>query len=75
MGRKKIYSDDLNPQIKQLYESGKSLNEIRTILGVHPEIAKRRLIHMGIEVRNKSDAMVNFHAQKKRQRKNSQNHV
>lgn len=64
-GRKKKYSDSLNPEMVRLYETGKSLYAIGQELKVHPEIVKRRLMEAGIEIRCKSDAMKLYHQQKR----------
>lgn len=66
-GRKKKYSDALNPKMVELYESGMSLYAIGKQLGVHPEIVKRRLLDAGVEIRCKSDAMKLYHQQKREQ--------
>lgn len=65
-GRKKKYSDSLNPEMIRLYqEEGLSLYAIGKTLGVHPEIVKRRLKEAGIDIRSKSDAMKLFHKTKR----------
>lgn len=62
MGRRKKYSDSINPKIKELYvEKNMSLNQISQTLNIHPQICKRRLQSMGIDLRNQSQAMENFH--------------
>jgi hypothetical protein len=67
-GRKKKYSDSLNPEMVRLYEAGMSLYAIGQELKVHPEIVKRRLMDAGIEIRCKSDAMKLYHAQKRKEK-------
>ncbi len=65
MGRRKIYTDDLNPEIKRLYtEENLSMYAISQETEVHPQVIKRKLISMGIEVRNKSEAMKLFYSKK-----------
>ncbi len=64
-GRKKKYSDDLNPEMVRLYGEGLSLYAIGKQLRVHPEIVKRRLMDAGVEVRNKSEAMTLYHAKRR----------
>lgn len=64
-GRRKKYSDALNPQMIELYESGMSLYAIGKQLKVHPEIVKRRLQEAGVEIRDKSNAMKLYHQQKR----------
>jgi len=65
-GRKKIYSDDLNPKMVRMYkEQNMSLYAIGQELGVHPEIVKRRLQKSGVEIRNKSNAMKLYHKKKR----------
>jgi len=62
MGRRKKYGDDINPEILRLYEEeDKSLNQISIDLKIHPEIVKRKLKSMGINVRGRSDAMKNYY--------------
>ncbi len=66
-GRRKIYTDDLNPEIKKLYvEDSLSMYEISKKMSVHPQVIKRKLIAMGIEVRNKSEAMKLFYSKQKK---------
>ena len=61
MGRKKIHGDEINPEIKRLYEEcNLSFNQISQKLGVHPEIIKRKLKSMGVITRNLSQAMSNY---------------
>lgn len=66
MGRRQIYGDDLNPKIKQLYEEGFSLSRIAIKLKCHPEVIKRKLISMGVEIRNQSEAMKQFHEKRRK---------
>ena len=70
-GRKKKYSDDLNPEMKKLYDEGLSLYAVGKQLGVHPEIVKRRLEKMGVQVRNKSSAMRLYHQRKSEEESNA----
>lgn len=66
MGRKPIYGDENNDEIKRLYiEEELSLNAIGRKFGMHPQIVKRKLAKMGISSRDKSNAMKLFHKQKK----------
>lgn len=61
MGRRKIYGDDLNPEIKRLYtDLNYSFNQIAKKLNIHPQVVKRKLQSMGIETRNLSIAMSNY---------------
>ena len=71
MGRRKIYPDSLNPEIRRLYIAGNSLQRIAQELDMHPEIVKRRLRSMGIPIRNRGEAMKNFHARRKAAKKKS----
>ncbi len=65
MGRRKIYTDDLNPEIKRLYtEENLSMHAISQEMEVHPQVIQRKLISMGIKVRNKSEAMKLFYSKK-----------
>lgn len=65
MGRKKLIGDEINPEIKKLYEDCHySFNQISSKLNIHPETVKRRLKSMGILTRNLSQAMINFHKNK-----------
>jgi hypothetical protein len=65
-GRKKIYGDELNPEIARLYtEENLSLYAISQKMGVHPEVVKRKLTAMNIPVRNKSNAMKLFYRKKR----------
>ena len=66
MGRRQIYSDDLNPKAKKLYEEGFSLNRIAIKLACHPEVIKRRLVLIGVIIRNKSEAMKKFHEKRRK---------
>ena len=62
-GRKKIYTDELNPEIKRLYEEElQSMYAISQKLKVHPQVIKRKLISMGVYIRNKSEAMTLYYA-------------
>ena len=61
MGRRKIYGDDLNPEIKRLYlDFNYSFNQISKELEIHPQVVKRKLKSMGVETRNLSKAMSNY---------------
>lgn len=61
-GRKKIYKDDLNPEIKRLYEEElQSMYAISQKLNVHPQVIKRKLLSMGVHIRNKSEAMILYY--------------
>jgi DNA-binding transcriptional MerR regulator len=64
MTRQRKYSDDLNPRIKRLYKDGFSLSEIACLLDCHPEVVKRRLKTMGVKIRNRSEAMRQYHAKR-----------
>jgi hypothetical protein len=75
MGRKQIYGDDFNVEIRTLYvEDGLSLNAIarllaeRTGMSWHPQTVKRKLTDMGVaEIRGKRTAMKLFHEKRKAQ--------
>jgi IS30 family transposase len=69
MGRKQIYGDELNPEMKRLFEEGCSLREIGRRLAVHHEIVRRRLVNLGVKTRNRTEAMVQFHRRKNEQNK------
>ena len=65
-GRKKIYTDEMNPEIKRLYEEeDMSMYAIGQKLKVHPQVVKRKLISMGVEIRDKSAAMKLFYKKNK----------
>ena len=67
MGRSKKWGDENNSEIKRLYvEENLSLKVIGNRFGsMHPEIVKRKLIKMGVTIRDKSSAM-KIHHDKKR---------
>lgn len=66
-GRKKKYGDDINSEILKLYvEEELSLNAISIKIKVHPQIIKRRLQSMNVQIRNKSQAMKLSHQNRKR---------
>jgi hypothetical protein len=65
MGRRKIVTDDMNPEIKKLYTNNDSLSEIGIKLNIHPQIVKRRLQSMGIKIRDKSQAMKIYHEKRR----------
>ncbi|MCK5610062.1 hypothetical protein KAR91_49775 [Candidatus Pacearchaeota archaeon] len=69
MGRRPIYGDENNKEIKRLYvEENLSLNAIgQKFNGMHPQIVKRKLGKMGVAIRDKSAAMKLHHEQKKGQ--------
>ncbi len=65
-GRKPIHGDEHDAEIKRLFvEEEWSLNRISRQFTMHPEIVKRKLHKMGVETRNKSEAMTIFHKQRK----------
>lgn len=64
-GRKRIYLEELNKDIFDLYVNQfMSLSFISQQLDVPPEIVKRRLKEMGVTIRSKSEAMILFHKKK-----------
>lgn len=68
MGRKQIYGDENNEEIKRLYEDDHmSLNAIARRFGMHPQVVKRKLAKMGVPSRDKSQAMRLYHQNKKRE--------
>ncbi len=67
MGRKKIHTDEINPEVKRLYvEENLSMYAIGKKLGMHPQVIKRKLKSMEIEVRDKSQAMTLFYSKQKK---------
>lgn len=69
MGRRPIYGDENNAEIKRLYvEENLSLNAIgKRFNGMHPQIVKRKLSKMDVMIRDKSSAMKLHHEQRKGQ--------
>lgn len=66
MGRRRIYQDHHDNEIKDLYSNKKwSLREISRKFGYHPEVIKRRLLELGVSIRNRSVAMKNLWKQRK----------
>lgn len=66
-GRKKIHTDEVNPEVRRLYEKELlSMYAIGLQLEMHPQVVKRKLISMGIYVRNKSEAMTLFYSKQKK---------
>ncbi len=62
MGRRRVHDDSSNSEIKKLYVSMKlSLGQISDIMCMHKQVIKRKLQSMGIEIRNRSDAMKQFY--------------
>lgn len=65
MGRRQKYGDEVNPRILELYNNNISLSKIGKELGIHPQVIKRKLIKMGVEIRGISEAMVVHHKVRK----------
>lgn len=66
MPRPKKYDDSYNEKIFELYvNKNMSLSQVSQKLDIHPEIVKRRLQNMGVDTRNRSQAMSNYHEHKK----------
>lgn len=66
MGRQQVYGDENNEEIKRLFEVEKlSLNAISRQFGMHPQVVKRKLAKMGVNSRDKSQAMRIYHQQRK----------
>lgn len=66
MGRYKKHPESLNPDIKRMYvKENKSLREIGKYFSMHQQSVKRRLQSMGIEIRNRSEAMKTLHKNKR----------
>jgi len=61
MSRRQIYTDDHNDKMVELYKEGASLSSLAKRFSMHPQVVKRKLQKMGCEIRNKSQAMTNYH--------------
>ncbi len=63
MVRRREQGDEVNQEIRKLYvDESLSLNKISSLLSIHPQVIKRRLKEMGVEVRTLSKAMTNFYS-------------
>lgn len=66
MGRRRIYREHHDKEIKRLYSDEQwSLRKISREFGYHPEVIKRRLLELGVSIRNRSVAMKNLWKQRK----------
>lgn len=70
-GRRPSFNySQIDPQIQEMYDDqGLSLNEIANRLGIYPMQVKRRLTAMGVEIRDRIEAVLLYHRLNKNSRR------